>query len=514
MLTSLHLFSNLHLPFIIRTFVLYFTKYSEKNLYFLQNKLKYSIELWLILTRYDKKGHLMNCVLYVRVSTDEQAREGFSIAAQKERLKAFALSQGWDIVGEYTEEGWSAKNTDRPQLKKLMKDIEKGNIDIVLVYRLDRLTRSVLDLYKLLKIFDDNDTAFKSATEVYDTSTAMGRLFITLVAALAQWERENLSERVKFGVSQMLDEGKRPGTTSNYGYKFDKDFNCTIIEEEANVIRMMFKWYLDGYGYVSIANMLNERGYEKPKRANKWGGEVVKKCLTNPIYVGHYKWGDRNFKNNHISIVDELTFQKAQLIRNDRTPKTSRLGKFSLTGILRCGECDHRMIGTERRYRCDKCNRTVVEYKVIDILLDELEKLINDKEYFTSRLDEIGEDQTNFDAIQLELDKISKQKNKLLDLYTDENSPFDKSELYEKIKKLNEQEQALKIKIGELNFDNESPSEKHAKIKNLKDVRTQFSKADLHLQKQLINSVFDTVYFYKIKYKDRKNVVRLDYLLK
>jgi len=456
----------------------------------------------------------MNCVIYVRVSTDEQAREGFSIAGQKERLRAFALSQGWTLTTEYIEEGWSAKNTERPQLKKLLKDIEKGNIDIVLVYRLDRLTRSVLDLYKLLKIFDDNDTAFKSATEVYDTSTAMGRLFITLVAALAQWERENLSERVKFGVSQMLDEGKRPGTTSNYGYRFDKNFNCEIIEDEATVIKTMFKWYLDGYGYVSIANMLNEREYEKPKRADEWGGETVKKCLTNPIYAGHYKWGDRDFKNNHTAIIDELTYQKVQLIRNERTPKTSRLGKFALTGILRCGKCDHRMIGTKHRYRCDKCNSTVAEYKVIDVLLDELEKLISDKDYFTSRLVEIGEDQTNFDAIQIELDKISNQKNKLLDLYVDENSPFDKSELYEKIKKLNEQEQNFKIEIGELNIDNESPSEKYAKIKNLKDIRVQFLKADLHLQKQLLNSIFDTVYFYKIKHKDRKNEVRLDYTLK
>lgn len=253
----------------------------------------------------------MKVATYVRVSTDEQAKEGFSIPAQRERLRAFCESQGWEIVEEYIEEGWSAKDLDRPQMQRLLKDIKKGNIDIVLVYRLDRLTRSVLDLYLLLQTFEKYNVAFRSATEVYDTSTAMGRLFITLVAALAQWERENLAERVKFGIEQMIDEGKKPGGHSPYGYKFDKDFNCTIIEDEANTVRMIYRMYCDGYGYHSIAKRLNELGI-KPRIAKEWNHNSVRDILTNDIYIGTYRWGNKVVLNNHPPIISETLFRKVQ----------------------------------------------------------------------------------------------------------------------------------------------------------------------------------------------------------
>lgn len=463
----------------------------------------------------------MNCVIYVRVSTDEQAKEGFSIAAQKERLKAFALSQGWTVKTEYIEEGWSAKNIDRPQLQQLLKDIKKEHIDIVLVYRLDRLTRSVLDLYQLLKTFDENNVAFRSATEVYDTSTAMGRLFITLVAALAQWERENLGERVRFGIDQMLDEGKRAGAGSNYGYKFDKDFNCEIVEHEAEAIRYMFNWYLEGHGYTSIAEKLNEMGY-KPRRSKKWNRATIKQYLVNPVYIGHYKWSDRYIENSHPPIVDELTFQKVQALRKKRTPADMRHGTFVLTGLLLCGHCNRGMAGNNdrrqkenERYRCSLCHRTVREGIILNALLDEVEKLITSKEYFISRMDQPDNNTLEFENIKIELEKISKQKNKLLDLYTDDDSPFDKNELYEKIKKLNTEEQKLKLKISDLDIDNETPIEKYEKIKHITNVKEHFFNAELPLQKELLNSIFDKIFLYKEKAKGQRNTpITIDYTLK
>lgn len=355
----------------------------------------------------------MRVAIYVRVSTDEQAKEGFSIPAQRERLRAFCESQGWEIVQEYIEEGWSAKDLDRPQMQRLLKDIKKGNIDIVLVYRLDRLTRSVLDLYLLLQTFEKYNVAFRSATEVYDTSTAMGRLFITLVAALAQWERENLAERVKFGIEQMIDEGKKPGGHSPYGYKFDKDFNCTIIEDEANVVRMIYRMYCDGYGYRSIADRLNELGV-KPRIAKEWNHNSVRDILTNDIYIGTYRWGNKVVLNNHPPIISESLFRKAQKEREKRKVDRTRVGKFLLTGLLYCGNCDgHKMQGSfDKReqktyYRCLKCNRITNEKNILEPLLDEIQLLITSKEYFMSKFTDQYDHQEMIDvsALTKELEK-------------------------------------------------------------------------------------------------------------
>src|SRR5690625_801831 len=198
----------------------------------------------------------MRVALYARVSTREQAQEGYSISAQLKSLKAFSKSQGWDIVGTYTDGGVSAKDTDRAQLQRMINDIKDGKIDVVLVYRLDRLTRSVLDLYELLDFFDKNDCGFKSATEVYDTTTAMGRLFITIVAALAQWERENLGERVSMGMMEKARQGKYPGGRTAMGYQIVND-KLEVVESEAHIIKTIFNMYINGYSANKIAKHLN-----------------------------------------------------------------------------------------------------------------------------------------------------------------------------------------------------------------------------------------------------------------
>lgn len=155
--------------------------------------------------------------IYIRVSTDEQAREGFSLAAQEERCRQFAQSQGWD-VDKVCDDGYSAKNLNRPAIQRAIRDVMAKKFDVLMVYRLDRLVRSVIDLHYLLDMFDKYGVKFKSVTEVFDTTTAMGRFFITLVGAMSQWERENLSERVRVGIERGFMEGNRYGKIP-FGYR-------------------------------------------------------------------------------------------------------------------------------------------------------------------------------------------------------------------------------------------------------------------------------------------------------
>lgn len=145
---------------------------------------------------------------YTRVSTDEQAREGYSINSQRDYNLKFIESQNWDLVDSYVDDGYSAKDLIRPNMQRLINDAKARKFDVVVFYKLDRLVRSVSDLDKLLKIFDANNIGIRSVTEPFDTTTAIGRFLITLVAAIAQWERETISERVVVNMTKKANFSK------------------------------------------------------------------------------------------------------------------------------------------------------------------------------------------------------------------------------------------------------------------------------------------------------------------
>lgn len=171
----------------------------------------------------------MKCVIYRRVSTDMQVEEGISLDMQRLRLEQYAKSQGWVVVNDYCDEGYSAKNTERPAFQQMIKDMKKKQFDIILVYRLDRFTRSVSDLHSILKIMDEYNVKFKSSTEIFDTTTATGRMFITLVATLAQWERETTAERVRDSMHKKAELGLRNGAKAPMGYDLKKETYISII---------------------------------------------------------------------------------------------------------------------------------------------------------------------------------------------------------------------------------------------------------------------------------------------
>lgn len=301
----------------------------------------------------------MRTAVYIRVSTEDQAREGFSISAQRERLLAYIHSQNWVLTDMYIDEGASAKDLHRPELGRLLGDVAQKKMDVVLVYRLDRLTRSVLDLYQLLQEFEIHGVHFKSSTEVYDTTTAIGRLFITLVAALAQWERENLAERVKMGMGQMVRERKRPGGPAPYGYEL-RNGQLQLQPEEADLVRQMFEHYVNGKSPRQIADEANARG-SRGKNGACWSSSAVLRLLKNPVYYGALRWNYTHTTTPranqahdyllepaaHEAIIDEALFVRAQermKLRGSQHPRVLA-SSFLFSGLLYCSICQAEMRG-------------------------------------------------------------------------------------------------------------------------------------------------------------------------
>lgn len=408
----------------------------------------------------------MKTAIYVRVSTDEQAREGYSLAAQEERLRAYALSQDWEVIKLYKDEGRSAKDLERPELQKMMDDIKSGLIDVVLVYKLDRLTRSVLDLYKLLEEFDKYDVKFKSATEVYDTTTATGRLFITLVAALAQWERENLAERVKMGMLKKVALGEWSGGTSPYGYDY-KNERFYVIEEEISIVKKMFSMART-MGMDSIARELNKQGY-RTRKGSEFAGFTVQYIVRNPFYIGKMRYNNERFQVRKsldeqqlfdseliVPVIDEAEFWDLQRILESRKENKGRgkTGGYYFTSILKCGKCGGPMTGTvygnTKYYRCQRKTKgysclmpNIKEDSIADDILKNLERYITGSlELYNSV--EKSSDETK-KAIEKELKSTQKQTEKYKLMFI--NDLIDIEELNMKVTKLREKEKELKHKL-------------------------------------------------------------------
>ncbi|MGG3233212.1 recombinase family protein [Priestia flexa] len=268
----------------------------------------------------------MKVSLYARVSTQEQVEEGYSIDSQLTNLRKFAESQSWDIYNEYVDEGFSAKNLKRPAIEELIEDVKKQKFDVVLVYRLDRLVRSVLDLHNLLNLFDKHNVMFRSATEMFDTTSAMGRFFISIVGSMAAWERENLGERVFVNMKHKAEEGKRPGGKAPFGYHNIRD-SLIINEDEAKWVRWIFNQYRTK-GKDMIAFELNARGV-KTRNGKLWSNSVLNYLINNHVYAGYVRWNRKDsqgkikddmilVKGDHEPIISKETFDETQRIQKKR----------------------------------------------------------------------------------------------------------------------------------------------------------------------------------------------------
>ena len=303
----------------------------------------------------------METGIYVRVSTEEQAQEGFSIRAQEQKLKDYVRIKDWSIYKIYADEGISGKDIKgRPAVKEMIEDVKAGRVKNVLVFKIDRLTRSTADLIYLVDLFNENDCAFNSLMESVDTQTASGRMFIKIIGIFAEFERENIIERTRVGVERKVKEGYSLCTASpSFGYDRVKGEKIqTINSDEAEIVRDVFEMFVDnGLTLTDIARRLNLRDIPT-KQGKTWAAIKVRRILSNCNYVGNVRHHmndpkhKREYDGLHEAIIPQELFDAAQgiLKANKKVgiTKPPNDDKY-FAGFLVCAKCGYKMKTYETR---------------------------------------------------------------------------------------------------------------------------------------------------------------------
>lgn len=393
--------------------------------------------------------NIQRAALYIRVSTQEQANEGYSIEAQTERLTAYCKARGWAIYSTYTDPGFSGSNVQRPALQQLFSDIKAGNIDCVLVYKLDRLSRSQKDtLYMIEDVFAANNVAFVSMNENFDTSSPFGRAMIGVLSVFAQLEREQIKERSAMGRRERAKSGLwHGGGWEPIGYSY-ADGHLQVNPAEAIMIRDVYKLFLQNVPLTRIGSITKER------YGRFLSHSAVRSILSTSLYLGLIRWNGETYQGEHEAIIDENSFKRAQVLLEDRhriaeTKPFPFKPRHLLAGLLVCAHCganyttkgNYAGHGAKKKYRpyyyCysrSKTNpRRIIDpncrnpaYAVVDLdkrILYEVERLSSDRRYFQQVLKKQQtyreEDHTQRDRVGImrRLDEIDAQLSRVIDLY-------------------------------------------------------------------------------------------------
>ena len=323
------------------------------------------------------KNPVVRCAIYTRKSTEEGLEQEFNfLDAQRESGEAYITAQrheGWQLVPDhYDDGGFTGGNMDRPALKRLMADIAAGKVDCVIVYKVDRLSRSLLDFARMMEVFDQHEVSFVSVTQQFNTSSSMGRLVLNVLLSFAQFEREMISERIRDKIAATRRKGKWSGGMPLLGYTVENT-KLVVDETEAAQVRQIFDLYLEYQALLPTVKELNRRGWSTKrwvtKKGQSKGGRLFTKnnlyaLLTNVTYLGQIKYKDEVHNGEHIAIVPQDQFDRVQktLLRNGHSGGRAVRNKHGalLKGLLRCGTCQCAMSHTytckgTRRYRYYLC---------------------------------------------------------------------------------------------------------------------------------------------------------------
>ena len=491
--------------------------------------------------------------IYTRVSTSDQAEEGYSIFEQKRLLEEWCNNKGYDIYRCYSDSGISGKNIkDRPELKALLSDAEEKKFDMVVSWKINRISRRLSDVLKIVDILDKNNITFKSYSEPFETDTPAGKMQFQMMALIGEFERETIAQNVKMGMCAKAKSGEWCGgrvlgydlvpIENQEGAKRIKT-KLTINEVEAKSVKLIFEEYSKGKGYKAITNQLNKLGY-KTKKGNNFSVGSIREILTNPVYIGKVRynvrqnWSEkrrRNINPNpiitdgiHEAIIDEKLWDKAQAILESKQGKPARIydGEYPLTGILKCPKCGAGMVimrttntlkdGTKRRiqyYACGSwknkgtavCNSNSIRVdKANEYVFNKISELLSNKKMVENIVNNINRERhkkinpakKELERIDKELEKIEKKKTKLFegyeeDLISKEEFKERKDELNKIAKSLQEEKEPLLVTLSD-DVSEEIPYE------FIKSILENFSKvliesATREQQKKLLHMIISEI---------------------
>ena len=415
--------------------------------------------------------------VYIRVSTEDQAREGFSLGEQREKLLALCKFKELEVYKVYEDAGVSAKDMEhRPQFQQMLQDMKDGKINYIVAYKLDRITRSVRDLEELITLLEQYGCYLLCDRDDVNTSTANGKFFVRMLTVLSQLEIEIVSERTKFGLNGAIKSGHIPGQRP-FGYTKSEEKKMIIDPTTRPYVEKIFNMYLEGKSFQQIANYFNDNNIYPEK---KWRDTTISKIIDNRIYMGDYEQYKRIGKKNNIEpivymnvvepIISRAMWEECQRQKeiNQRTYTRDRI--YTFFQRLKCPKCGRIMKckgsgGKKRKYMyytCEKCHINYREDKIEDVLknfiYDLLEYDMAVKKYFLPIL--ADKKRTNTDKIDMEIKKLENQRKRIKDAYLKEIVEL---EDFEEDYKLIESKIVLlekeKLDILDLNNETFSPHE-------------------------------------------------------
>lgn len=310
----------------------------------------------------------VRCAVYTRKSHEEGLEQEFnSLDAQREAGEAYVTAQrheGWLLVADhYDDGGYSGGNLERPALKRLMADIEAGKINVVVVYKIDRLTRSLVDFSQLIEVFEKHKVSFVSVTQQFNTTTSMGRLILNVLLSFAQFEREVTGERIRDKLAASKRKGLWMGGVPPLGYDI-KDRKLVINEAEALIVRQIFSRFEQLQSVTSVAQEMRDNGCRSKTHTSRKGktrtGKLMDKgfiyrVITNPIYIGQIVHKDQSYPGQHLPLIDQGLWQRVQDTLKDSPRARGNYHRreigAALRGVLKCAGCSSGMTPTSTRRR-------------------------------------------------------------------------------------------------------------------------------------------------------------------